>query len=35
MKKIVYKIIELTIFYSIIFWLISIWIQAMQNGDML
>ena len=34
MKKIVSKIVELTVFYSIIIWLISIWIEATMKGDM-
>lgn len=35
MKKVISKIIELVIFYSIIIWLISIWIEATMKGDML
>ena len=34
MKKIVGKIVELTVFYGLIIWLLSVWIQATMNGDM-
>jgi len=34
MKKIVSKIVELTVFYGLIIWLLSVWVEAMMKGDM-
>jgi len=34
MKKIVGKIVELTVFYGLIIWLLSVWVEAMMKGDM-